>query len=383
MVWPCVAPLLPAWAPPLLLAPTAWLPFALNCSVSESFSALHGVSLCDLLLFGQCPPLLWDLGLLGWSGLWGWSQSHLEILTSSAVRDSMQCRIGSSYGQYQLPVPRLLNLSLLLPCLTWHLKLALLSWWQLFPHIYPGVPFSISEELLLLEEREVLPICQVPLPVNSYFTMFFMYMNSCLNSCVMKCRIWIHVHEIKYKFMIWFIQVENIVKSYARISIYEFILEFMHLNSWLWDHKFFNNEFIHEFSAHCSQINPHMKSCCIHKSEINMDSGTNYHQLYEAGKMLVSVWKLLTHDPFFAAVQLTASLGCCSAAALWLMAAAQLPLQQSAAEYGRVEMICRAFQAHDGCQHQDCLGLTKGLKGMSLNMSLGWSSFFQYFWQFK
>ena len=35
------------------------------------------------------------------------------------------------------------------------------------------------------------------------FTIFFMYMNSYMNSWVMKCRIWIHDHEIIYEFIIW------------------------------------------------------------------------------------------------------------------------------------------------------------------------------------
>ena len=71
-------------------------------------------------------------------------------------------------------------------------------------------------------------------PWYRWFNIFFICLDSYLNSYVMKCSI--------YEFIV----MKNIVKPYVRINFYEFIYESMPLNSWSCNHIRFHD---HEFKS--------------------------------------------------------------------------------------------------------------------------------------
>ena len=48
--------------------------------------------------------------------------------------------------------------------------------------------------------------------------------------------------------------MKNIVKSYVRIHMYEFISEFMLANSWWWNHLWFNHIWIHNMNSYVNSV---------------------------------------------------------------------------------------------------------------------------------
>ena len=83
-------------------------------------------------------------------------------------------------------------------------------------------------------------ICNLGTP--DFISEFFIYMNSYLNSSVMKCSIWIHDHEVLHEFGYEFMIMKKIVNHisefiYSKLRAIEFIyIIYMNsfMNSVLW-----------------------------------------------------------------------------------------------------------------------------------------------------
>ena len=115
---------------------------------------------------------------------------------------------------------------------------------------YGSQEVTYSLHLVLMEwERKAQHIWDLGAHDFRYdFTIFFIYMDSYMNSWVVKCHIWIHDQEILYEFIYEFMIMKKILWNHTS----EFIQMNSSLNSCWWIH---DNEIIYEFIIMNSCVN--------------------------------------------------------------------------------------------------------------------------------
>ena len=168
----------------------------------------------------------------------------------------------------------------------------------------------------------------------------------------MKCRIWIHDHEILYEFIIWiqiwihdyeeyreFICQNSYVWIHLWIHAGEFMIMKSYMNSYVWIHVWIQcYEEYREIMAEFLEMNSHMKSWL--NSFSIPDSAQN---LFQWEKMFYSSKVITSDSPQLLCSQLTAS----PKAAAWLLLggnqAELLRRQTSGAAHSRAGRTWRAL----------------------------------------